>query len=323
MSPKPNSCDTTIAITDRVHLSHITIHGRKHHTTTCSAVWTYVAKLVVYGVETKMTWLYRWLFYSNTDILNVAVSWTAPILVTTRKMSAWEYELCSKSWHNDTSSSNNNKTGDQNDPRLATIQFPPSRKKKGAHRGLIRPTAHSTEEKENDDSRKKEKETSFDPEKNGACHFISTIMPIHQARYMVVQIAQTCPISMKSGPSWPHPLPLSIADIVAPPNPSNQQLRTKICPRAQLKRTLLNVVQISSLNARFEAREEEIQIKKTMTSSSNCDASWNPLLLLITEHETNTSPTQLRQSQAPWCNHKKNRNLKAETQTESLSPRLD
>ena len=132
MSPKPNSCDTTIAITDRVHLSHITIHGRKHHTTTCSAVWTYVAKLVVYGVETKMTWLYRWLFYSNTDILNVAVSWTAPILVTTRKMSAWEYELCSKSWHNDTTSSsnNNNEPGDQNDPRLATIQFPPSRQKK-------------------------------------------------------------------------------------------------------------------------------------------------------------------------------------------------
>ena len=42
---------------------------------------------------------------------------------------------------------------------------------------------------------------------------------------------------MTSSPSWPQHSPLSISAIAAPPNHSTQQLRTKICPRSQLKRT--------------------------------------------------------------------------------------
>ena len=82
-------------------------------------------------------------------------------------------------------------------------------------------------------------------------------------RCMVVRIAQTSPISMKSGPSWPHPLPLSIAAIAAPPNPSKQQLRTKNCPRAQLKRAPDHQhCRPNWLDRRpFEAREEARDIK--------------------------------------------------------------
>ena len=86
---------------------------------------------------------------------------------------------------------------------------------------------------------------------------------------------QTSPISTKSGPCerqspW---LPIPTNSNVL--NSSNQQLRMKTCPRAQLKRTLYcqHLVQSGSLNAHFEARAEERQKKKTMASSNNSDAT--------------------------------------------------
>ena len=66
---------------------------------------------------------------------------------------------------------------------------------------------------------------------------------------------------------------------------SIRQERWLVCHKVQLTSIKAGILLCQAVHA-----------KKSMTSSNNRDASWNPLLLPITEHQINTRPTQLRQS---------------------------
>jgi len=100
---------------------------------------------------------------------------------------------------------------------------------------------------------------------------------------------------------WPTTDPRPVLE-TARGGASNGTIRSKSAPFSKIWQSIhqerwlvCHKVQLTSIKADVLLCQA-VHAKKSMTSSNNRDASWNPLLLPITEHEINTRPTQLRQS---------------------------